>query len=432
MKKKLLIIALVLVVIAILFIPIPTTTDEDISIYSALTYKIVSASYDEDDTNVETEVLIFPRNLTLDESIINDYEERIAQAKEEETVDFTATITKILDGIVTVEPTDDYKAIVGRDEVTFNYEYINNLNAEVGYELEITCDKSELDSGSKYIELEDCDLSNDLRHLEFTQEWLDKENARSGHPYLGDLRIDRIYANCFFASPVIPSPETVKLNGKLSDEWCVGDVFTCDFENDYYDKARNRVEADFKNMKVSDFELDEDVCYKPVIYLYPESETEISVNLTLNGKFSCTYPEYNNGWKVTASPDGTLKDKDGQTYNYLYWEGEMYADYDLSKGFCVKGETTLEKLGLNRKEANEFIVYWLPLMKDNPYNIIAFQTDCYTDNAKLDINPAPDTLIRVFMTWKPSDSFVQIPAQKFSNISRIGYTAVEWGGTQLK
>ncbi|MBR2716086.1 MAG: hypothetical protein IKB73_07785 [Ruminococcus sp.] len=71
-------------------------------------------------------------------------------------------------------------------------------------------------------------------------------------------------------------------------------------------------------------------------------------------------------------------------------------------------------------------------MKDNPYNIIAFQTDCYTDNAKLDINPAPDTLIRVFMTWKPSDSFVQIPAQKFSNISRIGYTAVEWGGTQLK
>ncbi|MBE6787718.1 MAG: hypothetical protein E7537_05165, partial [Ruminococcaceae bacterium] len=41
------------------------------------------------------------------------------------------------------------------------------------------------------------------------------------------------------------------------------------------------------------------------------------------------------GWTVTASPDGTLTDAKGQTYNYLYWEGETYAQYDLSKGFCV-------------------------------------------------------------------------------------------------
>ena len=46
--------------------------------------------------------------------------------------------------------------------------------------------------------------------------------------------------------------------------------------------------------------------------------------------------------------------------------------YDLSKGFCVKGEDTaaflegaLEQLGLTRREANEFIVYWLPLMEQN-------------------------------------------------------------------
>ena len=76
-----------------------------------------------------------------------------------------------------------------------------------------------------------------------------------------------------------------------------------------------------------------------------------------------------------------------QTYNYLYWEGETYAQYDLSKGFCVKGEDTaafledaLEQLGLTRREANEFIVYWLPLMEHNPYNKISFQTDIYTDN----------------------------------------------------
>lgn len=58
---------------------------------------------------------------------------------------------------------------------------------------------------------------------------------------------------------------------------------------------------------------------KPVIYLYPEEETEVSVNLNLNGKLTCTYPKYNNSWTVTAKPDGTLTDKNGMNYNYLYW-----------------------------------------------------------------------------------------------------------------
>ena len=94
-------------------------------------------------------------------------------------------------------------------------------------------------------------------------------------------------------------------------------------------------------------------------------------------------------------------------------------------------ESALSKLGLDRREANEFIVYWLPLMQENEYNIISFQTDAYTDSAKLDITPAPDTLIRVFMAWKPSDKFVQIEEQELSAPERRGFTAVEWGGTKL-
>ena len=103
------------------------------------------------------------------------------------------------------------------------------------------------------------------------------------------------------------------------------------------------------------------------------------------GELTCTYPAYNDGWKVCASPDGTLTDADGQTYNYLYWEGVNSVAYDFSEGFCVAGsdtavflENALNQLGLTRKEANEFIVYWLPLMKGNPYNLIAFQSDSYT------------------------------------------------------
>lgn len=63
---------------------------------------------------------------------------------------------------------------------------------------------------------------------------------------------------------------------------------------------------------------------KPVIYLYPEEETEVSVqvNFTEGGELTCTYPEYGNGWEVTALPDGTIYDKDGNEYYCLYWEGE--------------------------------------------------------------------------------------------------------------
>lgn len=124
---------------------------------------------------------------------------------------------------------------------------------------------------------------------------------------------------------------------------------------------------------------------------------------------------------------------------FLYWEGESYAQYDLSKGFCVKGEDTaaflegaLEQLGLTRREANEFIVYWLPLMEQNLYNIISFQTDIYTDNAKLMVDPAPDTLIRVFMAWQSADEYVELEKQDLTAPDRTGFTVVEWGGTEIK
>ncbi len=280
---------------------------------------------------------------------------------------------------------------------------------------------------------------NDFRPLEFKGIWLNQSAAvEKNSNAFADIRITKIYSNCFFATTVVPMPYEIKLNGKLGDEWCVGDQIICTYENVYYDELNHRYEADFKDVKVSTFELDPYACYKPVIYLYPERETEVEVNLNLDGKLTCTYPLYKDGWRVKAMPDGTLIDVSGQTYNYLYWEGETYAKYDLSKGFCVKGENmaafledALSKLGLNRKEANEFIVYWLPLMQENPYNVISFQTQTYTDAAKLDVKPSPDTVIRVFMVWQKSDEFKKIPEQKLTSPKRKGFTVIEWGGTQI-
>lgn len=175
---------------------------------------------------------------------------------------------------------------------------------------------------------------------------------------------------------------------------------------------------------------------KPVIYLYPEEETAVTVALDYGGTLTCTYPAAQDGvWTVTASPDGTLRDEEGQEYSYLFWEGTCAASYDFSEGFCVSGadtaaflEEALSSLGLNRREANEFIVYWLPQMEQNPYNLISFQAEAYTDHARLEISPPPDSVLRVFMAWKALDEPVELPAQTLPAFVRTGFTVVEWGG----
>ena len=183
---------------------------------------------------------------------------------------------------------------------------------------------------------------------------------------------------------------------------------------------------------------------KPIIYLYPESRTEVDVRLALDGKLTVTYPDYDlaEGWIVTAEPDGTLTDKKGRQYSYLYWEGDISIKPDLSTGFCVKGEdtakfleTALAELGLNDKEADDFITYWLPEMMGNKYNVITFQTKAYEDVASLNVSPKPDTVIRVNMLWYSSDRQVSIRPQDLKSVNpseRKGFTVVEWGGEEYK
>lgn len=181
---------------------------------------------------------------------------------------------------------------------------------------------------------------------------------------------------------------------------------------------------------------------KPVIYLYPENTTNVSVKVNYQPGFLATYPSYNNGWNVIAHPDGKLINvSDGKEYSYLYWEGKHSdSSYDLTTGFVVKGEDTvlflqdkLVQLGLTPKEYNEFIVYWLPQMVNNPYNLIHFATnEEYNQNIPLEINPTPDSVLRVFMVFKPLNKYIIIKPQSFVPFTRNGFTVVEWGGSKLE
>jgi len=184
--------------------------------------------------------------------------------------------------------------------------------------------------------------------------------------------------------------------------------------------------------------IDVNAVRKPIIYLYPEQTQDINIKVNFKGAFTHTYPKYNKqtGWNVQAHPNGLLQDKiTGKEYSYLFWEGQSDFKYTLEEGFVVAGNASadfldeqLAHLGLNRREATDFITYWLPELEKNPYNLIHFSTDEYTQNAPLEITPTPETMIRVFMVYQPLDAPITIPQQQLSSTKRQGYTVVEWGG----
>ena len=182
------------------------------------------------------------------------------------------------------------------------------------------------------------------------------------------------------------------------------------------------------------------VASKPIIYLYPEEETSISVKLGKTQNLTCTYPRYDDGWDVIANHDGSLIDtKTGKKLYALYWEGKSTINYDTSEGFVVRGEDTitfleekLKILGLTDREAEEFIVYWLPQMQSNKYNYVKFVTpEEINSEMPLSFSVEPDTLIRVMMIWKPLDSFKEVSEQQLQTVERKGFVAVEWGGVKL-
>ncbi len=95
-------------------------------------------------------------------------------------------------------------------------------------------------------------------------------------------------------------------------------------------------------------------------------------------------------------------------------------------------EEKLSILGLNEREAEEFIVFWLPRLEANEYNYIRFETaEEIEDNMPLSLSVQPDTVIRVRMEFKAVDGDFRVTEQTLETPQRTGFTVVEWGGTEL-
>jgi hypothetical protein len=176
-------------------------------------------------------------------------------------------------------------------------------------------------------------------------------------------------------------------------------------------------------------------CGKPVIYLYPEKTTKISVALPSFVNVTKSEPAYPaKGWNVIAQPNGALT-YNGSNYDSLYWEGTGIGYATPKQGFIVKDgdvagflKSTLPKYGLNEKETADFMEFWVPKFTGAPYYRISFLTSDWNKAAPLHVSPAPRTSIRLFMDWSKLSGPATIAAPQIVTPSRNGYTLVEWGG----
>jgi len=179
---------------------------------------------------------------------------------------------------------------------------------------------------------------------------------------------------------------------------------------------------------------------KPVIYLYPEKEIDVNVKVAPNGGFTVTEPEYlDGGWDVRAYPNGRLVNKpDKVEYPYLFWEGKGW-NYEMPKeGFVVPADKlsgfltkSLSRLGLNGQEIADFKEFWLPKMlkANKPYYFVTYMDQVkFEALAPLTVTPRPDTVIRVFMDYKPLDKYMYVDPIYLTAPERDGFTVIEWGG----
>jgi len=194
------------------------------------------------------------------------------------------------------------------------------------------------------------------------------------------------------------------------------------------------------------------ICDKPVIYVYPDKTQSVNIQLSVQGTLGFTYPTYyipNNsdsatpGWSFTADPDGTIH-QNGKEYNYLFWDARVPFSAERpmeTTGFVVQRdsltaffERNLTAMGLNAREQQDFITYWVPLMQKYGKSFVHFRfNEDYNSIATISITPKPANLFRVFMTWEDGSSmnFAKIKPQTIPSVKREGFTVIEWGGSDV-
>lgn len=187
---------------------------------------------------------------------------------------------------------------------------------------------------------------------------------------------------------------------------------------------------------------------KPALYLYPEKEVNLSVTVHPNGYITESIPPHGEqGWNIVAKPDGTILEHaeygvQNTEYSYLYYEAAIKnITVPKDRGwikttdqFPVFFADILPKLGLNEKESQDFLDYWLPKLtsEGNRWFITLIDEDEVNRVEPVSFSVQPDNFLRIRFYFENIDQKIISPitAYHIPNIQyeRSGFTVIDWGG----
>lgn len=175
------------------------------------------------------------------------------------------------------------------------------------------------------------------------------------------------------------------------------------------------------------------VSYAPDIYLYPEEDMNVHVELGFpdGGKVLKSEPEYGDGWDVFVTKDGIIDNR----YGYLFYEALTPDINNNDRGWVYSMGELSDKLpkllydyGFEGREIGDFMEFWLPLLDKSPY--YAFYPQEVDEMISLEIKPRPESVLRVLFYVEPLNGRISLPAPSIGQrFERNGFTAVEWGVT---
>jgi hypothetical protein len=201
----------------------------------------------------------------------------------------------------------------------------------------------------------------------------------------------------------------------------------------------------FQGCEKENDELGQDTCdnfcdtclvvYKPNIYIHPEENIHLRVDLffPIGGGIITSIPEYGDGWDIVVDTAGLINNY----YSYLFYESKQPNIWQDHAGWIIKQtdllmffKNNMSGYGFNSQEIKDFTEYWIPWLNNFAYYYIYPQTKEIIDHAiQLSFSEEPDNILRLFYLVKGS---VNPPDQELiepeiPSFNREGFSVTEWG-----
>jgi hypothetical protein len=172
---------------------------------------------------------------------------------------------------------------------------------------------------------------------------------------------------------------------------------------------------------------------KPNIYLYPTGKINLDIQLIFpnGGVIIESVPKYEDGWKIEVLPSGLINNQ----FDYLFYEARIPDLLQKEYGWIVNGPylsiffmNNLDSLLFSKKETNDFLEYWIPLLdKTKTYVIYPQFNKDLEEIVQIELSVAPDNLIRVVYLIEESNEKITIDTPQIPSFIREGFTVLEWG-----